>query len=69
MKSLLTLTCVVQLVQDLHLQVPARFWGLLGWLSGEVRLCLRPTSSDGDVGREETGGVWARRVGTRLVVG
>lgn len=48
-------------------QVPVLFCVLVGWESGEVRLCLRPTSSDGDVGREDTGGVWARRVGTRVV--
>lgn len=52
-----------------HLQVPDLFWGLLGWESGDVRLCRRPTSSEGDVGREDTGGVCARRVGTRVVVG
>lgn len=64
-----SLISAMQVLQDLHLQVPERFWGLLGWLSGEVRLCRRPTSSEGDVGREDTGGVWARRVGTRAVVG
>lgn len=52
-----------------RLQVPDLFWGLLGCESGEVRLCRRPTSSDGDVGREDTGGVCARRVGTSVVVG
>lgn len=52
-----------------YVQVPVRFWGLLGWESGEVRLCLRPTSSEGEVGSEDTGGVCARRVGTRVVVG
>lgn len=52
-----------------HLQVPERFCGLPAWLSGEVRLCRRPTSSEGEVGSEETGGVWARRLGTRVVVG
>lgn len=50
-------------------EVPVRFWGLEVWESGEVRLCLRPTSSEGEVGRDETGGVWARRVGTMVVVG
>lgn len=50
-------------------EVPVRFCGRVGCESGEVRLCLRPTSSDGDVGRDDTGGVWARRVGTRVVVG
>lgn len=72
MKSFLIshpLQCVMQVLCDLHLQVPERFCGLLGWVSGEVRLCRRPTSSEGDVGREDTGGVWARRVGTRVVVG
>lgn len=49
--------------------VPVLFWGLDGWESGDVRLCLRPTSSDGDVGRDDTGGVCARRVGARAVVG
>lgn len=42
---------------------------LAGWESGEVKLCLRPISSDGDVGREERGGVCARRVGITVVVG
>lgn len=30
---------------------------LAGWDSGDVRLCLRPCSSDGEVGSDETGGV------------
>lgn len=38
-------------------QVPVRFCGLEGWESGEVRLCRRPTSSEGEVGRDDTGGV------------
>ena len=52
-----------------YLQVPVLFCGRVGWESGEVRLCLRPTSSVGDVGRDDTGGVWARRAGPRVVVG
>lgn len=40
-----------------HSQVPDLFCGLLGWESGEVRLCRRPTSSEGDVGKDDTGGV------------
>lgn len=38
-------------------EVPVLFCGLLGCESGEVRLCRRPTSSEGEVGREDTGGV------------
>lgn len=61
--------CTYMLSFLAYLHVPVRFDGLLGWESGEVRLCLRPTSSDGEVGRDDTGGVWARRVGIRVVVG
>lgn len=46
-----------------------RLAGLADWESGDVRLCLLPTSSEGEVGREETGGVCARRVGRTVVVG
>lgn len=49
--------------------VPVRFVGLVGWESGEVRLCRLPTSSEGEVGSEDTGGVCARRDGSKVVVG
>lgn len=37
--------------------IPVRFAGLADWESGEVKLCLLPTSSEGDVGKEDIGGV------------
>lgn len=46
-----------------------RFVGRVGCESGEVRLCRLPTSSVGEVGKEDTGGVCARRVGNNVVVG
>lgn len=49
--------------------VPVLLVVLEGWDSGDVRLCLRPCSSDGEVGNDETGGVWALRTGSRVVVG
>lgn len=49
--------------------IPVRLAGLADWESGEVRLCLLPTSSEGDVGKEDIGGVCARRVGSTVVVG
>lgn len=41
----------------LTVSIPVRFVGLADWESGEVKLCLLPTSSEGDVGKEDIGGV------------
>jgi predicted transcriptional regulator len=46
-----------------------RLVGLVDWESGEVKLCLLPTSSEGEVGNDDIGGVCARRVGSTVVVG
>lgn len=46
-----------------------RLAGLVDCESGDVKLCLLPTSSEGEVGREDIGGVCARRVGSTVVVG
>lgn len=48
---------------------PVRLAGLADWESGEVKLCLLPTSSEGEVGNDDIGGVCARRVGSTVVVG
>ena len=48
---------------------PVRLVGLADWESGEVKLCLLPTSSEGEVGNDDIGGVCARRVGSTVVVG
>lgn len=49
--------------------LPVRLAGLVDWESGEVKLCLLPTSSEGEVGNDDIGGVCARRVGSTVVVG
>ena len=35
---------------------PVRLVGLADWESGEVKLCLLPTSSEGEVGNDDIGG-------------
>ncbi len=44
-------------IQTSYVFVPVLLVVLAGWDSGDVRLCLRPCSSDGEVGSDETGGV------------
>lgn len=59
----------VWVLQYMTADLPVRLAGLVDWESGEVKLCLLPTSSEGEVGSDDIGGVCARRVGSTVVVG